>query len=315
MKNSNIILKELGRVLSNSFYGFQELRITANNRIRDVIRKKNEGISFDKVEEKKETKEKHQSKYTDEKMHKILDEMFKTKKLSQEEFDFIQKVISLSAEGLKLENLYKKEMESYISTEPIYIEFLSKIKGLGIILSCNLIKELGYCEKFANVAKLWAFSGYHTVGGKAPKKVKGQKINWVESLRKLGWLLSDMFVKHRTPFYRDLYDSEKRRQLDLLKRVRCKNCKGKAEEHKLVNGEYKCKKTETIYSPNLLEAPINKMNAELRARRKVAKMFLSNYWDCAKDLSEQPKEPLYVEKKLGHQNITTWKKVLEMMGQ
>ena len=48
------IIIELGRIATEGYYDYQEIRITQNNRIRDIIRRKLEGIPMDKPEEKKE---------------------------------------------------------------------------------------------------------------------------------------------------------------------------------------------------------------------------------------------------------------------
>jgi len=55
------------------------------------------------------------------------------------------------------ENL-KKQIEELIKKEPIYKEYLKHIKGIGPILTANLIALIDV-SKFKNVSKLWAYTG------------------------------------------------------------------------------------------------------------------------------------------------------------
>ena len=48
LENSN----QIARVIANAYDGFQKIRIESANRIRDVIRKRIEGIGINEVEKK-----------------------------------------------------------------------------------------------------------------------------------------------------------------------------------------------------------------------------------------------------------------------
>lgn len=52
LENSN----QIARVIANAYDGFQKIRIESANRIRDVIRKRIEGIGINEVEKKKKKK-------------------------------------------------------------------------------------------------------------------------------------------------------------------------------------------------------------------------------------------------------------------
>jgi len=285
-------IKLAGRIISLSFYEMQQLRISTINRIRDIIRKKNEGISFDKVEEKKD-KKKREKKYTDEELKDLLKKVLDKGDITQKEYDYLLRCFDLSKESIKLENKYKKAMEDYVLTEDIYRLFLSKIRGIGPILSANLMKEFEYCEKYDNVAKLWAHSGNHVNEGVAPKKRKGEDLTFSPRLRTMTWKISDCLMKLNHGFYRQIYITEKEKQL-----------KTEYKEGELFKKYGKPYKKEDIN--------LRKLHAHNRALRKIRKLFLSHYWACARELAGLDVRLPYVEEKLGHQKIITWRQAVKM---
>ncbi len=135
-------IKEIGRIMTNSYYEYQKIRMASMNRMRDVIRKKLEGIAFDEVEVKKEGKD-FKKRYTDETLFDKLLKIQTEGKISKDEYKYILKCWEMMGESKRLEMKYQKGMSKYISGEPIYTEFLTKIKGIGKVLSANLIKEFG----------------------------------------------------------------------------------------------------------------------------------------------------------------------------
>jgi len=276
----NEIIRELGRVVSEGFYDHQQIRIAEMNRVRDVLRKKNEGIAFDEVEEKKEKKT-YDEKYKDENLSGLLEQMLIEQKITQEEHDYINNVIILHREALKNEDKYEKLMGQFVSQEKAYTEFLKHVRGIGMILSANIIKSFGYCEKYNHVSSLWKHCGLHVVAGKAPKKVKGQKLDFNPKLRTMCWKIGDSFVKSRSP-YREFYDSEKIRQLALME--------NKAEG-----------------------APASKMHAELRSRRKMVKIFLQHYYVISRKLVGLESELPYPQDRMGHTNYIDPFKFLNKM--
>ena len=266
------MLRELGRIVAGAYYDHQAIRIALMNRIRDLIRKKNEGIPFDQVEKKKEKKT-FSKEYQDKNLPALLEKMLKEKKLSEKEYDYIKRILEVTKKAMKNENDYKKLMLEYIEGEEIYKRFLSKIIGLGPVLSCNLIRLFGYCEGYRHVSSLWKHCGLHVVDGKAPKRKKGEKLDWNPKLRTFCWKIADSFVKHKTPVYREIYDSEKRRQIELMKN-KAKN------------------------------APASLRHADLRARRKMIKIFLQHYWVMGRRLKGLETGKPYAVEKLGHHYIS-----------
>ena len=271
-KKDQRLRQELGRLLASGFYDHQQIRMSEMNRVRDVIRKKNEGIAFDEVEEKKEKKEKFKNEYADNRLRKTLAKMEKEGKLSESDAEYITKMMDLFDKAKDEELQYKRLLSEYISSEPVWEEFLFYIKGIGEILTANLIKNFGYCEKYAHVSSLWRHCGLSvTPEGTAPRMKKGEKLDYSPRLRTLAWKISDSFIKQRTDTYRGIYDSEKRRQLALMK--------NEAEN-----------------------APKSKLHAELRSRRKMVKIFLQHYWIKTRTLKGLEVSMPYPQAKMGHKH-------------
>lgn len=280
----------VGRIVAGAYYDHQSVRIASNNRIRDVIRKKIEDIKFDAVEEKKEgIKEK---KYTDKELIKFWDKLLSNGKIDKKEHRYMLRCLEISKESEKIEKKYQKAMMEYISTEPVYHGFLSKIRGIGPVLSANLIKEFGDCSKYTTLSRMWAHTGNQVINGKAPKRKKGENINYNPKLRTLTWKISDCLMKLNKGYYRMIYDTEKEKQL--FREYK------EGELFEIFGKPYKG-----------TDIKLSKMHAHNRALRKMRKIFLSHYYECAKELSGQDASRIYVEGILGHEDLVNWKEAIE----
>ena len=204
------MLKYVGRIIAGAYYDYQEVRKSMMNRIRDIVRKKAEGIPFDAVEEKQEDKN-FDKKYSDDKLLETL--ALIRDELSDGEYEYMTKIFSLTNDAKRMEQQYKKVMQEYITSEIIYRDFLRHIRGVSTVLSANLIKEFGYCEKYKYVSSLWKHCGFDVQNGTAPRREGGKRITYNPRLRNLGWKIADSMIKQRTPLYRGLYDAEKQGNL------------------------------------------------------------------------------------------------------
>lgn len=269
-ENADEVIRQLGRIAVGGYYDHQQIRTSHMNRIRDVLRKRNEGIPFDQTEEKKEKKA-YDKAYSDKNIEKLLDKMLEEKKLSQEEYDYIKGVFETAKMSKKLETSYTPLMTRYIKTQPIW-EWLNKVKGIGSILASNVLYKFGHCETYRQVSSLWKHCGLHVQeDGTAPKRQRGVKLDFDLKLRTLCWKIADSFVKQRSQPYRRIYDAEKRRQLSLMEND----------------------------APN---KPVSLLHADLRARRKMVKIFLSHYWSISRRLVGLPITKPYAFEKLGHKS-------------
>lgn len=287
--------KIMGRIIANTYYEFQKVRIASMNWIRDVMRKTIEGIDFDEVEEKKEEKD-FKKKYTDKFLLEQWDLFLQENKITKEEHDHLKKCLDIMEDAKKIEGKYKRMMAKFIEDEIVYNEFLSKVRGMGPVLSTNIVKEFGDCSQYETVSKLWAHTGNHVVNGKAPKKQKGVTLNFSPNLRMLTWKISDSLMKSNKGYYRGIYDTEKEKHLNREYEV------GFLEEK--FGKPYK---TEDIN--------ISKGHAHNRALRKMRKLFLSHYWEASRELAGLSTVKTYVEGVLNHDHIISWKRALELEGE
>ena len=191
--------------------------------------------------------------------------------LEDEDLDVIEEKM------LEMEKIFLKRAEKEANKYDIYTKFLKDIKGLGPSLSAGLIAYTGDIERFANVSKLWKYFGYDVRNGEAPKKKRGEPSSWHHKARSLMFLVSDQFIKQRTPVYREIYDIEKERQ---LKRHQEGGCE-------------KCNKQKTANKPG---------HPDAMARRKAIKIFLQHYWVSYRKLKGLPTNRPWILEHGGHTN-------------
>jgi hypothetical protein len=83
-------------------------------------------------------------------------------------------------------------------------------RGIGLPGFARLIGITGSLDRFANVAKLWAYLGMHTVDGKSPRRQKGVRANWSPAGRVLCRQIAESVVKMgKGGPYRTAYDTKK----------------------------------------------------------------------------------------------------------
>jgi hypothetical protein len=303
--NGDQMLREVGRISASTYYVMQQIRISSMNQFRDVIRKKNEGIPFNAVEEKKspEEKKKFDKKYSDKNLPKILEKLTEEKKLDVKEGDYITKCLKISIESMEIENSYRDMMTTYVKTEPVYNMFLSKVMGIGPVLSANLIKDFGYCESYDNVGKLWAHTGNDVNPDHvAPRRISGEDLHHSPRLRTMTWKISDSLVIHNKGLYRQIYESERKIQSERV------YAPGELQQ------QYAKYITDKKKGYQFDDTKLTLLHACNRALRKMRKMLLSHYWACSREMVGLPCRPIYAEEKLGHKSIITWKQALEMEG-
>jgi hypothetical protein len=330
--NKNVVSRELGKIVSSSYYDFQELRKILMNLLRGTIRHLNEGIPFDQVEAKKEEKT-FDKKYVDKNLPGILEALFERGGVSEEDKEDLVKALELADKVQKLEKSYKPLMKSLISEEPVWEHFLSHIPGIGQVLASNIIAMMPP-EKYGSVSALWRNCGLHLIcpvcteevekrgepktypvvadhdglcpkchrKGVSPKRKAGRSIDYNPKLLTLAWKIGDCLIKQKSPVYYDIYDNEKQRQL-------------------AINYEpgFLMKMYENSYgagkSPYKDEScHLTQGHAHARAMRKMEKIFLQHYWVVSRKLAKLPVSEPYVQAHKGHIHIITWDEVLRKNG-
>jgi hypothetical protein len=111
-----------------------------------------------------------------------------------------------------LKNTKKTMTLAGVTVGPVW-DWLTGIKGLGEGgLAAQLLAQIDDIEKFENPAKLWRFSGFAVVEGKAERNQKGEKSKFNRRLKGVCFNIADQFIKQQTPGYVDIYYSEKEKQ-------------------------------------------------------------------------------------------------------
>lgn len=207
-----------------------------------------------------------------------------------------QKTVQVYPDELKkLELQIKKQVEELLQHQPIYTEWLKKIKGIstclgGGLISCInvkfvtvpnlkkatelqtkyamktkdketgkaafLVPEVRGIAAFATVSKLWAYCGMNvTEEGKAPRRQKGQTVTWSPKMRVLCWKIGKSFIM-TGDFYQDLYKQIKEQYL-------------KTHKH-------------------ILKEKGGKGHIDAMARRKTVKIFLEHLWVTWRKMLDLP---------------------------
>ena len=175
-----------------------------------------------------------------------------------------------------LEKAAIKAMEKRMKDHVLY-PWVESNKGIGKKTAARLLSALGdpyikemYVEdgwgeyrrllKPRTLSELWAYSGYSVVDGKAPSRLKGQKVNWNPEVRTRVWLIAETSVKCNGT-YKSVYDAAKAQEMTHVKD--CSRCKAQAGE------------------------PLSKGHAHARALRRVSKEILRDLWLLSKEWHEK----------------------------
>lgn len=278
---------------NHGYHSSQLIRIEENNRIRDIVRRTLEGIGFNQLEEKKENTDKKEGVYSDKELFQLWNIAKSKGLITQKQDEYMQYCLSIAKNMQTQEKEFKIIITKLLKDNDIFTQFLSKIRGMAELSSSYMIKTLGDCSKFSNVGKLWAYCGYDVRNGKAPKRVKGSQIDYNAKFRSQMFVISQNLMKLNKGFYREVYQTEKEK---LSSRI---------YETGVLNQKYG-----KVYKNS--DCKLSKGHVNSMCLRKIAKLLLSNYWECSKELSNQPIEKFYVEQVLNHspEHIVHWKDVI-----
>jgi hypothetical protein len=206
---------------------------------------------------------------------------------------------------LDTEKEFEYKISLIVRKEPIYRNYLSHIKGIGPVFAGNLLTI--DVEKFKNISKLWAYAGYssthyenicekghkfmttgeyekcpvrslneetgeykecgaNVIDKKFVNEPMKRKRGWVvvqnSRLKMTMWKISDSFVKQKNSYYRAIYEREK--------------------------------------AIEMAKEGMTKMHAHLRAKRKVSKKFLANFWLVYRQQLGLPVSEPYPVAQMGH---------------
>jgi transposase len=198
------------------------------------------------------------------KLVEIYYDVQKTRLQSYNRLLSVGEVKGVSIEYLKkLEREIKKYIQSEVKDVPIYREFLSSVKGIGPVLAGGLI---AYFDpyKAEHPSSFWRYAGLHVVDGEAPRRTRGQRVDWNPRARTLCWKIGKALIRSRSPFYSEIYYEAKRKESEKLRHPEedPRNCPHyEACIKRLKRGRPPCK-----------------LHIDMRAMRKMVKRFLLHLW-------------------------------------
>lgn len=98
---------------------------------------------------------------------------------------------------------------SRLAKQHFMADWIKNQPGIGLPGFARLMGITGPLDNFANVAKLWRYMGMSVDGGSAPKRKKGEKVNYSPQGRVLCHQLGDSIVKVGKGPWREAYDVKK----------------------------------------------------------------------------------------------------------
>ena len=308
----------LARIAVGGYDDAQDMRSAMMNRVRDLVRKKNEGISLEEPEDEKESRD-FDSKYEDDNLPEIIEEMVEEDKFTQREYDYLDMMLEIASNAADVEDKFQEVME-VITEEDIYKDWLVNVNGVGVTLTARLLYQFGYCEDFSRVSKLWAYCGY------APdqKRERGKQLNYNPDAKTLGWLIADRIIMQggNSMYKEEFYDPYKQKQVHRMESSSCQFCGEASHEHdprgcdefeatREVSNTFPDDADFTLEYFDLPDTeeddatpPWNQQHAHNRAVRYLAKKFLKHYWAMARSMKDLETPDEWVITHGGHEKKT-----------
>lgn len=279
----------IARIAVGAYDDAQDVRTSMMNRIRDVVRKKNEGIPFDVVEEEKEDKD-FDSKYNDDNLPDLIEEMLEEGKITEHEHSYLQKMLNVARQAMQVENEYSDIMQ-IARSEPIYNEWLQHVRGVGDVFTAKLLHKFSYCEDFPRVSNLWSYCGL--TPDKTSRK-KGEQLDYDPQAKTLLWNVCNNLIRQNQRYKDEFYYPYKEKQISRMKYVEdieYKIINIEAENGHMIPATFevdneKAKENVVRHGTMLFKGtpPESDGHVDNRARRYLASKFIKHYWAIARDL-------------------------------
>jgi len=263
------------RHLVDTYEDMQSVRTAEMNRARALVYRRLLELGYAVEAKKDEVTGK--PVFNDKKLKKQFELAIKEGKLTKQEIAIFSDNAKYALTFKRLEADLVKQMVPRVEAEPIWQDYLSKLRGVGPLTSIRLICYLGDCERFDTISKLWAYCGFRVNDGLAQRRKKGEQSNWNPKLKKMGYQIGDVFVKQRTS-YRDIYDKER-------ERIR------RQHPERVVYDD----KWDGVHEVRWNDGHVHAM-----ALRKMVKVFLANYWLYVRKMHGLPTRMPYAMEYEGH---------------
>jgi len=186
-----------------------------------------------------------------------------------------------------LESYIDGRVAAIITAHPAY-DWFSRVKGVG---KENIGKIVGQVdiERASTISALWKFAGFSVENGKAPKRMKGEKLSYNSQLRSMCWRLGSSLMRAKGKFY-TYYLNEKEKY-----QQRYEN-----QGIKIVPVAQLPKKDGKKYEP---EDKIAEGHVHNQALRKMIKLFLACFWLAWRESEGLPTSAPYAIDQLKHDSF------------
>lgn len=263
MDTKRELKRDMACIIVDTYYGWQGPRKAFYNSVRNLVRKKIEALPL-RVPESRKDDNSYIRQYIDENVEQLLEEIM-GQDLTDEEREYIQAFMESGRRLKKEEARVKDMMLQFLSNEPLWNNFLQDVRGISMVNAINLLRYFDI-DRARHPSSFWKYAGLHVdEDGKAPRRKKGENIDYNPACRTAVWNIGKCFIRSRNERYYSIYLQEKERQLT----------------HKYKEGEL-AKKYGKPYTKE--ETELRKGHADSRALRYMVKMFLLDLYKVWKNI-------------------------------
>lgn len=177
----------------------------------------------------------------------------------------------------KIEHQAILKLNRQMRVHPLWKTWAMNQKGIGEKTLARLLAAIGdpywndLHQRPRTVSELWAYCGLHVLpSGAAPKRVKGQTLNWSQEARKRVFLISESCLKQQD-YYAEVYYESKDKYAESLHPTVCVRCGPEKQ-------------------PAQPGSPLSDGHKHARALRIVSKEILRDLWIASKDLHKAEQE-------------------------
>ena len=243
---------------------------------------------------------------------------------SQEEAKVLSSVLE---DVVRMEKAIPRAFQAYVAKSPVW-PWLSRVKGIGVILAANLVSIYGDCSKFDTISKMWAYTGLHVIKRceNCKKRYFDSELEKQKFIEKMVKRLEDMAQRRKNGSQFKKEEAEKRVKgwicsCEQPKPYSCApsirgdeipdwNKNARVLAFKIADSfiKHECfgqRLYKQFYAEELNKGK-PKGKAYMTARRKVVKIFLANYWINARKAVGLPTRVPYVQEYLKHTDIVEW---------
>ena len=186
----------------------------------------------------------------------------------------------------------KEDMVAYGENVGPVWDWMTGLRGIGEHTAAKILALYDY-PSYETVSKFWRDGGWAVIDGEIERPTKGEKNHYNARLKSEIYLAGVQFVMRGTEPYNSIYREEKVRQKEMHPIAVCKECGGVGEKRKQ---RWYCREC----NASGFKIAFTPKHLDLRARRKMVKIFLEHLWVVWRTTESLPVTEPYAQAILGH---------------